>query len=59
MKYLDFDWDLRKDKIILDREINIDNLGWKAGDVFEIKNTEGQIELVKLDPVVKFIKGYK
>jgi hypothetical protein len=59
MKYLDFDWDLRNDKIILDREINIDKLGWKAGDVFEIKNTEGQIELVKLDPVVKFIKGYK
>ena len=59
MKYLDFEWDLRKDKIVLDREINIDKLGWKAGDVFEITNTDGQIELVKLDPVVKFIKGYK
>ena len=59
MKYLDFEWDLRKDKIVLDREINIDKLGWKAGDVFEITNIDGQIELIKLDPVVKFIKGYK
>jgi hypothetical protein len=59
MKYLDFDWDLHKDKIVLDREINIDKLGWKAGDMFQIKNINGQVELVKVDPVVKFVKGYK
>jgi hypothetical protein len=59
MKYLDFDWDLRRDKIVLDREINIDKLGWKAGDMFEIRNVDGQTELVKVDPVVKFVKGYK
>ena len=59
MKYSDFDWDLRKDKIVLDSEINIDNLGWKAGDLFEVKNINGQVELVKVDPVVKFFRGYK
>ena len=59
MKYLDYDWDLRKDKIILDNEINIDKLEWKAGDYFELRNVNGQVQLVKVDPIVKFIKGYK
>lgn len=59
MKYLDYDWDLRKDKIVLDSEIDIDKLGWRAGDHFEVRNTDGRVELVKVDPVVKFIKGYK
>lgn len=59
MKYLDFDWDLSKDKIILDNEINIDKLGWKFGDHFELINVNGQVQLVKVDPLIKFVKGYK
>jgi RecA-family ATPase len=59
MKYIDYDWDLRKDKIILDRELDIDKLEWKAGDHFEVRNTDGRAELVKVEPVVKFVKGYK
>jgi hypothetical protein len=59
MKYLDYDWDLRKDKIVLDQEINIDKLEWRAGDLFEVRNVNGRVELVKVDPVVKFFKGYK
>ena len=59
MKYLDYEWNLYKDKIVLDQELNIDKLEWRAGDHFEIKNTNGRVELVKVDPVVKFVKGYK
>jgi hypothetical protein len=59
MKYVDYDWDLRKDKIVIDQEINIDKLGWRAGDLFEVRNTNGRVELVKVDPVVKFARGYK
>ncbi len=59
MIYVDYDWDLRKDKIILDQDLNIDKLEWRAGDHFEVKNTDGRVELVKVDPVVKFVKGYK
>jgi hypothetical protein len=59
MKYFDYDWDLHKDKIVLDREINIDKLEWQAGDLFEVRNVNGRVELVKVDPVVKFFKGYK
>lgn len=58
MKYMDYDWDLRRDRIVLDRELNTDKLGWKAGDHFELKNTDGRVELVKVDPVLKFAKGY-
>jgi hypothetical protein len=59
MKYVDYDWDLRKDRIILDSEINIDKLEWRAGDHFELKNINGQVQLVKVEPMLKFIKGYK
>lgn len=58
MKYMDYDWDLRRDRIVLDCELNTDKLGWKAGDHFELKNTDGRVELVKVDPVLKFAKGY-
>jgi hypothetical protein len=59
MKYVDYDWDLRKDRIILDKDINIDKLEWRAGDHFELKNINGQSQLVKVEPVLKFIKGYR
>ena len=59
MQYIDYNWDLSKDRIVLDEEIDIDKLQWKAGDHFELRNTNGRVELVKVDPVVKFIKGYK
>ncbi len=59
MKYVDYDLDLYKDKIVLDREINTDKLGWRSGDHFEVKNVNGQVILFKVDPVEKFVKGYK
>lgn len=57
MLYLDFDWDVGPDGIKFDPEMNIDKLGWKAGDCFKIVNTNGQAMLVKLDPIEQFIKG--
>lgn len=59
MKYVDYEWDLHKDRIVLDRELDIDKLGWTAGDHFEVKNINGRMILEKVDPVVKFLKGYK
>ena len=59
MKYMDYDWDLQPDRIVLDQELNIDKLGWRAGDHFELKNINGQVQLVKVDPIVKFVKGYE
>lgn len=58
MIYVDYTWDLKEDGIVLDEEINIDRLGWKAGDCFKIINKNGQAMLVKMDPVEQFTKGY-
>ena len=59
MKYVDYTWDLYKDKIIVDPEIDIDKLGWKNGDHFEVTNINGKVVLEKVDPLIKFLKGFK
>lgn len=59
MKHYDYDWDLYPNMIILDQELNIDKLGWQAGDHFQLKNINGKSMLVKLDPVVAFCNGYE
>jgi hypothetical protein len=59
MRYFDYDWDLEPHCIKFDRELNIDKLGWKAGDCFKVINVDGQAMLVKLDPLEQFTKGYK
>jgi hypothetical protein len=59
MKHYDYDWDLEPWGITFDPELNIDKLGWRAGDCFKITNINGRAMLVKLDPVEQFTKGYK
>jgi hypothetical protein len=59
MLHCDYDWELRPDKIIFDRELNIDQLGWKSGDCFKITNINGRAMLVKMEKVEQFTKGYK
>jgi hypothetical protein len=56
VKYYDYDWDVSPESIILDKELNIDKLGWKAGDCFVVQNIDGRAMLRKLDPLEKFIK---
>ena len=59
MKYTDYDLDLSKERIVLDKEINLQKLEWHTGDYFEVREQDGQVELVRVDPLLKFIKGYK
>ena len=59
MKYADYDLDLSKERIVLDREITLQKLEWHTGDYFEVREENGQVELVRVDPLLKFIKGYK
>lgn len=58
MLHIDYRWDLHMDKIILDEELNTDRLGWKNGDHFKFINVDGKQMLVKVDPLVAFVKGY-
>ena len=59
MLYVDYRWDLKESGIVLDEEINIDRLGWKAGDCFKIVNLNGKAMLLKLEDVEQFAKGQK
>jgi len=56
LKYYDYEWDLEPHRILLDAELNVDALGWKAGDYFKVANINGRGMLVKVDPLEKFLK---
>ena len=56
VKYLDYDWNLSPERIVLDEKLNIDKLGWKAGDCFVVQNVDGRAMLTKVDPLVQFLK---
>ena len=56
MKYYDYEWDLHKDKIVLDAQLNTDKLEWHHGDYFRFENHDGKQVLVKVDPLRKFLK---
>jgi hypothetical protein len=56
MRYFDYDWDLEPNRILLDKELDIDKLNWKHGDLFKVTNIDGRTMLVKIDPLVKFIE---
>lgn len=57
MFHYDFTWDLTENGLVFDKELNIKKLGWETGDYFRLaENSEtGAMELVKLDPLQKFI----
>jgi hypothetical protein len=59
MRHFDYEWDLDESGIKFDPELNIDKLGWRAGDCFKITNINGRAMLVKLDPVEQFVKRHK
>lgn len=55
MFHYDYDWYITQNRIVLDKELNTDKLGWKSGDYFKFVNIDGQQQLVKMDPLVKFL----
>jgi hypothetical protein len=42
--------------MLLDKELNIDNLGWKEGDLFRIEDFNGQKMLRKVSKLEKFLE---
>jgi hypothetical protein len=60
MLYLDYNWDLSPNGIILDDELNTDTLGWAVGDYFEVVELpSGRKAFRKVDPLVKFMQQGK
>ena len=58
MLHYDYTWDLDSRRILLDKELNTDKLGWRDGDVFKFIDVNGQRMLVRMDPLEAFIKGH-
>ena len=56
MLYVDYTWDLDQNYIMPDRDLNISELGWKVGDYFRIEERNGRAVLIRVDPLIKFIK---
>jgi hypothetical protein len=59
MLYFDYTWDLSDNGIVLDQELDAYKLGWKEGDLFKFVDIDGKRQLVRLDPVEKFIRGHE
>lgn len=59
MKYIGYDLVISEEKLVLDKEITLTKLEWQKGDYFEVTEKDGQVEMIRVDPLVKFIKGYK
>jgi hypothetical protein len=57
MRYYDYEWDLEPNRILLDSELDIDSLGWQSGDYFKVTNINGRAMLIKVDPLIKFLKA--
>lgn len=57
MLYFDYTWDLSPARILLDEELDLDKLGWQAGDCFEVRNINGRSMLVKVDPLIAFVRA--
>jgi hypothetical protein len=55
MLYLDYNWDLSPNGILLDEELNTDRLGWQGGDYFKLVNVNGRQMLIKINEVEKFL----
>jgi hypothetical protein len=57
VRYYDYEWDLDSNRILLDSELDIDKLGWKGGDYFKVTNINGRAMLIKVDPLLRFLKA--
>jgi hypothetical protein len=56
---MDYDWNLTREHLKFDDELNLEQLDWKEGDMFILKKIGNQTVLRKIDDLEKFIKGYK
>jgi hypothetical protein len=59
MQYVDFNWELDALGLRLDRDLDVQKLGWKEGDFFKLIQVDGQLQLVKIDPLETFVRGMK
>lgn len=59
MKYIDFEWEMNAWGIRLDSEIDVYKLGWKENDCFKLVRVDDKLQLVKVEEVEKFLRGWE
>lgn len=57
MFHLGYTWDIFPSGIMLDEELNVKGLGWRPGDYFKLVEVDGRLQLIKVDPLIKFVQN--
>ena len=55
MLHFDYEWDLYPDRIVLDKELNVERLKWKPGEYWQMCEDEGRRYLRRVDPLMQFL----
>lgn len=59
MKYVDYVFDIERERIVFDDEITLGKCKLKTGDLYQVcEGPQGTVILQKVDPVVAFTMGY-
>jgi hypothetical protein len=58
-KFIDFDWEMDAMGIRLDTDLDVQKLGWKEGDYFKLIKVEDRLQLVKVEEIERFMKGWE
>lgn len=56
MRYVDYGWELSKDGLVFDDDLDIKKLEWHEGDYFVLRKIDGKNTLIKVDPLIQFLK---
>ena len=54
MLHFDYVWDLGPGYIVPDAELNLEKLGWKPGQFWQVVDRNGKMSLKLVDPIVQF-----
>jgi len=57
--YIDYNWDVHHDRLVLDRDFDLKKAGWSEGEYFKIVYKDGRYQFIRLDPVEQFNMGAK
>lgn len=58
-KYIDFDWEMDAMGIRLDTDLDVQRLGWKENDYFKLIRVGDKLQLIKVEEIEKFLKGWE
>lgn len=58
-KFVDYDWEMDAMGIRLDTDLDVQKLGWKEGDYFKLIKVGDQLQLVKIEDIEKFMRGWE